>query len=221
MGQMKKIALILSGLVHQGCALETVLQELGHRVERTVVDACHEFARWSDLELAILNQPENPAQIAAAVETIRGRSQAKILHYARVDQEEQIVASLQAGADHVVPTTVPERVAASMVRALSRERGAERAIVRSGPLEVDTLGYQVKAEGERVLLTLTEFKILAILAKNAARAVDREELRKTLSSDGYVMARRMIDYHILGLRKRLGRHGALVKTVRGVGYRLG
>ncbi|HUP56672.1 MAG TPA: winged helix-turn-helix domain-containing protein [Bdellovibrionota bacterium] len=219
---MTKIALILSGLVHQGCALESALIDCGHRVERAALSGPHDFARWSDLELAVLNQPEHPVEIVSAIETIRGRSQAKILHYARVDQEEQIVASLQAGADHLVPTTVPERVAASVIRALGRPRGnGERAVVKAGPLEVDTLGYQVRAQGERVLLTLTEFKILAILAKNATRAVDREELRKSLSSDGYVMARRMIDYHILGLRKRLGRHGTMVKTVRGVGYRLG
>jgi DNA-binding response OmpR family regulator len=170
----------------------------------------------------ILNQLEGLPDVIVTIQRIRQHSREKLIYYGRSTQEEQIETALQVGADQFVVAELSKRLAELVVRDLHRQiQGPNhQAVIRCGPLEIDTQGYQVRADGERILLTLTEFKILAFLARNPSRVVDRDELLSSLSSGEYVMARRMIDYHVLGLRRRLGRHRDMVKTVRGVGYQL-
>jgi DNA-binding response OmpR family regulator len=221
---MTKLALILNGsdLGFAPSPLRLALDGCGYLVDSIQASEAGDFSSWEKIGLVALHSIIQPEQIESLIRMIRGSSDARILYCGDLSQEEPIVAALHAGADQLLPVGTTERVAAQIIRALERrERVApDDSVVHAGPLEIDVQGYQVRANGERILLTLTEFRILAILAKNSTRAVDRDELRSSLSSKDYVMATRMIDYHVLGLRRHLGHYGALVRTIRGVGYQL-
>ena len=75
--------------------------------------------------------------------------------------------------------------------------------------------------GEREInLTITEFNLLACLLKNAGKALSRAAILSAVWDESYQGTERTVDTHIQRLRSKLGEGGYLIKTVRGVGYRL-
>ena len=101
------------------------------------------------------------------------------------------------------------------VRALLR-RG-ERTVVNRGGIEIDPELMQVKRNGQALLLTLTEYKILTSLIRSRG-IVPRERLLEALWDDGgkYVDDN-TLSVHMSRLREKIGPEHIL--TVRGVGYR--
>ena len=71
-----------------------------------------------------------------------------------------------------------------------------------------------------MLLGKTEHHVLLVLASRPNRVFSRRELLEAMYGPQHAVTGRAIDVQIVGLRKKLGEHGALIRTVRGVGYQL-
>jgi two-component system phosphate regulon response regulator PhoB/two-component system alkaline phosphatase synthesis response regulator PhoP len=69
-------------------------------------------------------------------------------------------------------------------------------------------------------LTTTEFKILHLLASNPGKVYSRDKLLDVLWGDEKIVVDRTIDVHVRHLREKLGKAGAYIKNIRGVGYKL-
>jgi DNA-binding response OmpR family regulator len=82
------------------------------------------------------------------------------------------------------------------------------------------LKHEVTVNGRRVELTPAEFKILRLLAANPGRVFSRDQILDELWGGEKVVVDRTIDVHIRNLREKLGGAAALIKNVRGVGYKL-
>ena len=90
-----------------------------------------------------------------------------------------------------------------------------------GSLVIDAGRREVLADGEPIQLTYLEFEVLRLLALRRGSTISREELRSEIDGDASTAGRgRAIDVHIARLRRKLGRHGELICTVRGRGYRI-
>ncbi len=86
-------------------------------------------------------------------------------------------------------------------------------------LDMDT--YQAFVGKKRVVgLTITEFNLLACFLKNAGRTLSRADLLSAAWGESYQGTERNVDTHIGRLRSKLGKAAYLIKTVRGVGYRM-
>ncbi len=86
-------------------------------------------------------------------------------------------------------------------------------------LDMDT--YQAFVGKKRVNnLTITEFNLLACFLQNAGKTLSRATLLSVVWDESYQRVERTVDTHIGRLRSKLGRAAYLIKTVRGVGYRL-
>ncbi len=72
--------------------------------------------------------------------------------------------------------------------------------------------------GARVPVTTIEYDILEFLVRAAGRVVSRDELSAVLYQRAASPFDRSLDVHVSHLRKKLGEHGSLIRTVRGVGY---
>jgi two-component system phosphate regulon response regulator PhoB len=78
---------------------------------------------------------------------------------------------------------------------------------------------EVLVNGEQAQLTFTEFGILNYLARRPGWVFTRSQIVDAVRGDDYPVTDRSVDVQIVGLRKKLGRAGKYIETVRGVGYR--
>ena len=85
---------------------------------------------------------------------------------------------------------------------------------------IDLDRFEVIAEGAKVELTATEFKILQLLASRKGRVFTRDQILDFLWGQEKAVVDRTIDVHVRNLREKLGGAAALVKNIRGVGYKL-
>jgi len=92
-------------------------------------------------------------------------------------------------------------------------------VIRRGDLSIDLAAHQVKYAGNPVQLTATEFRILRFLASKPGRVLKRDEIIDAALERNSDVFDRTIDVHITSIRRKLGRGGDMVQTVRGVGYR--
>ena len=84
---------------------------------------------------------------------------------------------------------------------------------------IDSHRHRALYQGEELILTPTEFRLLESLLRQAGRAFTRHELMDSAIGEDAVVLERTIDVHVKSLRKKLGEAADLIETVRGVGYR--
>ena len=139
-----------------------------------------------------------------------------ILCLTACDEESDIVAGLDAGADDYVTKPFRTRELLARVRALLRRR--EQHTVQDGDLFVDFDAMLVRRGGKTVYVTPTEFQILRCLAQNSGVIVTRETLLRRIWDDGgNFIDDNTLSVHVSRLREKIGH--AHIQTVRGVGYR--
>jgi two-component system phosphate regulon response regulator PhoB len=138
-------------------------------------------------------------------------------------EERDVVRGLQLGADDYVTKPFSPKVLVARVQAVLRRRrepADASATLRVHELIIHPGRHEVTANGETFDLTRTEFEVLHCLARRPGWVYTRSQIVDTVRGDGYPVTDRAVDVQIVGLRKKLGRYGSLVETVRGVGYRL-
>ena len=132
------------------------------------------------------------------------------------------IQSLDLGADDylVKPFGMMEMV--SRVKAVLRRcRPAPvQHILKSDGLTVNLDEHTVTADSERVQLTYKEFELLRLFLSHPGVAFPRDQLFSEIWGEDYIGETRTVDMHIRTLRQKLGKYGARIETVRGVGYRL-
>lgn len=132
------------------------------------------------------------------------------------------IQSLDLGADDylVKPFGMMEMV--SRVKAvLRRYRPVSPAKqLTAGGLTVDLEERTVTADGARIPLTYKEFELLRLFLSRPGVAFTREQLLSDIWGVDYTGETRTVDMHIKTLRQKLGDYGAMIETVRNVGYRL-
>lgn len=133
------------------------------------------------------------------------------------------VESLDAGADCCISKPLQIDVLAAYVRALRRRiiTTADHNILHAGPIEMDLGRWMVKVAGQRIDLTKIEFSLLRELLGAKGRALTRDFLLQKVWPHGTIhgLDTRTVDVHIGRLRRKLGRAGRYIITVRNVGFR--
>ncbi len=133
------------------------------------------------------------------------------------------VVGLDSGADDYMPKPFGMMELVSRVRALLRRAAkpaAEDKLFTAGSLAVNVKRRAVTVDGEPVTLTYKEFELLCYLLENRGVVLSRDQILTKIWDYNYSGETRTVDVHIRTLRQKLGDAGALIETVRGVGYRL-
>ncbi len=132
------------------------------------------------------------------------------------------VSGLDQGADDylVKPFGMLEMVA--RINAVLRRTapGGRPRTLRAGPLVMDAARHTVTAGGREVTLTLKEYDMLKLLLEHSGQVFTRDQLLQSAWGIDYAGETRTVDVHIGTLRTKLGTAGSLIKTIRGVGYKL-
>jgi two-component system phosphate regulon response regulator PhoB len=147
-----------------------------------------------------------------------------IMLTARADEVDRVVG-FELGADDYVTKPFSPRELVLRVRAVLR-RQSEAAVAGGAPATLERNGLRLDADRHRcfvedaeVELTAKEFDLLAHLMRRPGRAMTREQLLEAVWGSDITVTTRTIDTHLKRLREKLGSNGALIETVRGIGYR--
>ncbi|HEY7018068.1 MAG TPA: response regulator transcription factor [Gaiellaceae bacterium] len=159
----------------------------------------------------------------AVCREIRGESATPIVMLTARSDVQDVVVGLELGADDYVtkPFELPELVA--RVRAVLRRVGpADGATISVAGLEIDPEAFVVRKRGEELSLTATEFRLLLELARRPKQVFTRDLLLELVWNYDYLGDSRLVDAAVQRLRAKVEddpHQPALIKTVRGVGYR--
>lgn len=138
------------------------------------------------------------------------------------DSEYDKVVGLDLGADDYLAKPFGMMELTARVRALLR-RSAPRpkeARYQVRGLTVWPQKHLVQVDREEITLTRKEFDLLCLLLKSEDQVVTREQLIREVWGYAFQGESRTVDVHVRTLRQKLGSAGALIETVRGVGYRI-
>lgn len=150
-----------------------------------------------------------------------------VLFLTALGEADDRVKGLESGADDYLPKPfdgreLALRVAALLKRSTRKNAAAEarKESVRVRELELDPERHSVKAAGDLVELTATEFRLLELLMERCGRVQTREHLLTNVWNYEANIETRTVDTHVRRLREKLGACGDYIETVRGVGYRI-
>ena len=147
-----------------------------------------------------------------------------ILLLTALDQLEDKVKGLEAGADDYLPKPFAFAELVARVRALSRrsQKLTELTHFTYHDLEVDVQLHQAKRKGQVLDLTAREFALLLLFMQSPERLITRTAILEQVWEMNFDPGTNILDVHMSHLRKKLdeGRKVKLLQTVRGIGYML-
>ncbi len=150
-----------------------------------------------------------------------------IMLTAKSEEMDKIIG-LEMGADDYVtkPFSVREllaRIKAVMRRNKEVKEDSPKEVIYIGEIKIDEEKHEVTKRSEPLDLTLKEFQLLGILAKNRGKVLTRNFLLDEIWGYDYFGEIRTVDVHIRHLRKKIeddDRNPEYIETIRGVGYKL-
>ena len=191
------------------------------------------LAREVDPDIVILDIGLPGVDGIEVCRQLRGFSDAYVIMLTARDTEVDTVVGLSVGADDYVTKPFSPRELVARVRAVLRrprrtptpDPGQELRPSRLfGALRINIDSREVHIDETPIMLTRTEFDVLAALSSRPGTVLSRRQLLESVWGDSWVGNDNVLDVHIGHLRRKLGDNPSLpryVTTVRGVGYRMG
>lgn len=130
------------------------------------------------------------------------------------------------GADDYIKKPIsPKMLVARVKSKLKRSSKSDNevqllsSVLTIGPLEINKEKFEVKIEGEIIVLPKKEFAILHYLAKKPGKVFPRDRILNDVWGEDIYVIERTVDVHVRKIREKLGNHSSLIETIKGVGYR--
>ncbi|MEU4654089.1 response regulator transcription factor [Streptomyces sp. NPDC023723] len=210
-------------------ALTTALVERGHPVER--VSRADEGLRRKDrADFVLLDLGLPDMDGLDMLRQLRRVSAVPVIVLTARGDERTVLQGLSQGADDYLtkPFRIKELLArmdavgrrAGQARPPGREPRAAARELDVGDVHIDLASRTVTVAGCEVALTAREFDVLGLLARTPGVVRSRQEIMDAVWGDAFLAVSRSLDVHVWGIRTKTGRPD-LIRTLRGVGYRLG
>ena len=137
-------------------------------------------------------------------------------------EEYDKVIGLDLGADDYLAKPFGMMEMVSRIKAVLRrsEATSKKQELRNGPIYLNNIKHIVIVDGKEIELTLKEYELLLLFMNNIGIVFTREHLLASIWDSNFVGESRTIDVHVGTLRNKLGKYGACIKTLRGVGYKM-
>ena len=170
-----------------------------------------------DLMMPKLDGLEVCKRLKSATET----SRIPVVMLTAKAQETDKVIGLELGADDYITKPFSPRELVARVKAVLRrsEPAKLKDALTVGDITISYAGRTVEVKNKKIDLTQTEFNLLWHLINRPGRVICRDDLITAGRGDDAMVIDRTIDVHIASLRKKLGKSGSVIETVRGVGYK--
>jgi two-component system OmpR family response regulator len=212
-------ALLVKGLARAGYAVDlardgtdAVWMATGHPYDAIVLDV-------------VLGAVSDPADGFDVCRTLRGSGcWTPVVMVTARDAVEDRIRGLDVGADDYLPKPFAFDELLARIRAIVRRGLAERpTVLHEGDLSLDAAAHEVRRGGREVDVTPTEFSILECLMRNRGRALTRGDLVEQVWDFAFDGDPRIVNVYVRSLRNKIDRPFGrdTIRTVRGVGYRVG
>ena len=187
-----------------------------------------EFYRAMDEEtpdlvlLDIMLPEEDGISILRKLREERKLTEMGIIMLTAKSSEFDVVQGLDGGADDYIPKPFGMTTLVSRVRAVLRRvkpELTESKIYNVGALYVDKGKHIIRVKDQEITLSLKEYSLLIMLLEAKGQVVDRDTLLREIWGEFYEESR-TLDVHIRKLRVKLLDAGSMIKTVKGIGYKL-
>ncbi len=212
---------------HIRAAVTRVLADLGHDVSatRTAMEGLDQVVQQSpDAVILDLGLPDLDG--TELLRMIRAVSEVPVIIITARDGDEEVVHTLDAGADdYVVKPFTTSQLAARLRAVLRRSSGAttepERFTI--GDLTIDAAARTVQVSDDELELSPKEFDLLLLLARRSGEVVSKRDMLAEVWREPWGGSERTVDVHLSWLRRKLGETAAeprYLRTVFGVGVKL-
>ena len=146
-----------------------------------------------------------------------------IIMLTAMGQEEDIVKGLETGGDDYISKPFSLDIISARIKAVLRRSNIKndeltKAINIHGVI-IRPRSREVIIDNKNINLTFTEFQILFLLASHPGWVFTRYQIIDKIRGDSYPVTDRSVDFQIVGLRKKIGKKGKHIMTIRGVGYK--
>jgi DNA-binding response OmpR family regulator len=184
--------------------------------------AALELSASADFDVILLDVMLPLVNGLEVAKQLRGQEQeTPVLMLTARDDLSDVVKGLDAGADDYLTKPFSFIELLARIRALVRRKEFRRKnVLEVEDLVLDLTSHRTFRRGTEVHLSLTEFRLLEILARNSGRTVSRHELLNSVWGNGREVTENTLDAFVRLLRKKVDQHSGtkLIHTHRGFGY---
>lgn len=234
MSQRPPSILLVEDEVESAEMLETFLQMNNLRVT-TVHDGTRalELIAEGDVlfDLAVLDIMVPGADgrtICRAIRNHHALKEIPVIFLTAKDEEQDEIAGLSIGADDYIGKPASLNLILARIQTLLRRsqsanaapisKGEEDRILRVGPITLNQSTAEVRADGRTIECTAKETGILELLMLHPKKIYSRQQILDHISEEEHLVFDRTVDVHIKNIRIKLGEHGKIIRTYRGLGY---
>ena len=181
------------------------------------------FYATKDIALIILDVMMPKMDGFEVCREIRQTSQVPIIMLTAKGDERDELQGFQLGVDEYITKPFSPKILVARVEAVLRRtnQAEETELLEYGGIVVDKTAHSVTIDGKPVDLSFKEFELLTYFMENKGIALSREKILNNVWNYDYFGDARTIDTHVKKLRSKLGVKGDLIKTIWGVGYKMG
>ena len=205
-------------------SLQAMLESKGFEVEAVYDgETGEEYAESGVYDLLILDVMMPKMDGFEVCREIRQTSQVPIIMLTAKGDERDELQGFQLGVDEYITKPFSPKILVARVEAVLRRtnQAEETELLEYGGIVVDKTAHSVTIDGKPVDLSFKEFELLTYFMENKGIALSREKILNHVWNYDYFGDARTIDTHVKKLRSKLGDKGDLIKTIWGVGYKMG
>ena len=178
------------------------------------------FHIHDDINLIILDVMMPVLDGWATLREIRKTSTIPIIMLTARGEERDELFGFELGVDEYISKPFSPKILVARVEAiLKRCYPNSEEIKELDGIKIDKVAHQVSVDGKDIDMSMKEFELLVYLTDNIGVALSREKILNSVWNYDYFGDSRTIDSHIKKVRKKLGKKGEHIQTVRGLGYK--
>ncbi len=176
----------------------------------------------NDIDLVLLDVSLPDGNGFEICKEIKSKKDIPVIFLTAQDEETSVVLGLDLGADDYIVKPFRTRELISRINSVLRRYGHnESNLIQYKNIKIDTSSAKVYKDNEEIIFTSLEYKILLMLFSNQNKLISREQLlEKIWDIAGNFVNDNTLTVYIKRIREKLGDE-TIIKTVRGLGYRIG
>ena len=184
-------------------------------------DGIEQLIKHKDIGLILLDIRMPKMDGFETLKEIRLIADAPVIFLTALDESFDEIRGLELGADDYITKPFNYSVLMARVKSCIRKNQKNTSEVMTyRNMSIDFTNREVRIGGTDKGLTLKEFELLEYLIKNKSMTMERGKILDRLWGYDYYGDPRTVDTHVKTLRAKLEQYNQIIKTVRGVGYKL-